>query len=46
MCSLQITYLKTGLSKVVDASKYTLNDFLLTFEKYVDAGCSIKILRG
>lgn len=43
---LKITYLKTGLSKKVNADKYTMNDFIKTFEAYVDAGFSIKIIRG
>ena len=43
---LKITNLKTGLSKVVNADDYTMQQFKLTFEVYVDAGYSVKILRG
>jgi hypothetical protein len=43
---LRIKNTKTGLSKVVNASKYTVEQFKKTFEVYVDAGFSVKILRG
>ena len=43
---LKITNLKTGLSKTVNADDYTVDDFFKTFTVYVDAGFSIKILRG
>lgn len=45
-CDLKITNPKTGLSKVVDADKYTVQEFKKTFEVYVDAGFSVKIVRG
>lgn len=44
--NLKITNLKTGLSKKVNADEYTMKDFKKTFEVYVDAGFSIKIIRG
>jgi hypothetical protein len=43
---LKITNPKTGLSKTVNADSYTVQDFKRTFEVYVDAGFSIKIIRG
>lgn len=46
MCDLIIKNTKTGLSKTVDASNYTKNEFKKTFDVYVDAGYSVKISRG
>ena len=43
---LKITNPKTGLSKTVNADDYTVQQFKRTFEVYVDAGFSIKIIRG
>lgn len=43
---LKITNLKTKLSKMVNADNYTMQEFKKTFEVYVDAGFSIKIIRG
>ena len=43
---LRITNLKTGLKKMVNADKYTMGDFIKTFETYIVAGFSIKIIRG
>jgi hypothetical protein len=43
---LRITNLKTKLRKIVNADKYTMLDFKKTFETYIDAGFSIKIIRG
>lgn len=43
---LKITNPKTGLSKKVNADNYTMQEFKKTFEVYVDAGFSIKIIRG
>ena len=43
---LRITNLKTGLSKKVNADNYTMQDFIKTFEGYIQAGFAIKIIRG
>jgi len=43
---LKITNEKTGLSKLVDADKYTMDDFIKTYESYIQAGFAIKIMRG
>lgn len=43
---LKITNPKTGLSKTINADEYTVQNFIRTFEVYVDAGFSIKIIRG
>ena len=45
-CDLRITNVKTGLSKMVNVDEYTVQEFQKTFETYVDAGFSIKIIRG
>lgn len=43
---LKITNLKTGLNKLVNADKYTINDYIKTVVFYVDLGFSVKIIRG
>lgn len=43
---LKITNPKTGFSRTVNADNYKVQDFIKTFEVYVDAGFSIKIMRG
>jgi hypothetical protein len=43
---LKITNLKTKLIKIIDADNYTMQEFKKTFEVYVGAGFSIKIIRG
>lgn len=43
---LRITNTRTKLSKIVNADEYTMEEFKKTFEVYIEAGYSIKIIRG
>ena len=43
--SLKITNLKTGLSKIVNADHYTIEDIEKTFKVYEEAGYYVKFQR-
>ena len=43
--SLKITILKTGLSKVIPADNYSVEDIKKTFKVYGEAGYYVKFYR-
>jgi hypothetical protein len=45
-CDIEVKNQKTGLSKLIDADKYTADDYTKTFTVYGEAGFDVKIIRG
>lgn len=44
--TLRITNMKNGLSKLIEASDYSMLDLEKTFEAYEPAGFLVKIIRS
>ncbi len=44
--TLRITNMKNGLSKLIDASDYSMIDLEKTFKAYEPAGFLVKIIRS